>query len=265
MLAPKVLIISRVLETRHNPSLEPLGRVPARSRGTCSEGTPPSLSLPKRPLASSGKKGVKSRARHKVQPSPFPPGPLPSHPPTPRLPPTSPTSMSHESVQSQRMRSLVLGSPRGHPPCTTAAPPPHCTTAASNPPPLPPRLPPPPAPRCFSLWPVPPRSPGTGPGEQRSRGGSGRPLAGREVGVAQGLLLLLSPWGAGGRHRSQGWGLFFSWLKDLEVAFVQFLGGGRTARQPLSSASSLRIAVLELRGGLEAPQSASERGVQLEA
>lgn len=128
MLAPKVLIISRVLETRHNPRPAPPGRVPARSRGTWSEGTPPGRSLPERPHASSGEKGVKSRARQKVQPSPFPPGPLPP-PPIPRPPPPPQTqchmnlySHSEEEEPDPRLTQRPP-SPHGIRPPLTAAPP----------------------------------------------------------------------------------------------------------------------------------------------
>lgn len=124
MLAPKVPIISRVLETRRNPSPAQPGRVPARSRGTRSEGTPPSRSLPKRPLAWWGEKGVKSLARQKVQPSPFPPAPLPPPPHSAFLPPPQPQCHMNLYSHSEEEEPAARLSPEATlPPRTATAPP----------------------------------------------------------------------------------------------------------------------------------------------
>lgn len=87
MLAPKVLIVSRVLETRHNPNPALPGAGPCKV-----EGTPPNhcLSL----QTSSCITGSERCEKQKVQPSPFLLGPL-SSPSTPTsayafLPPPQP-------------------------------------------------------------------------------------------------------------------------------------------------------------------------------
>lgn len=265
MLAPKVLIISRVLETRHNPRPAPPGRVPARSRGTWSEGTPPSRSLPERPHASPGEKGVKSRARQKVQPSPFRPAPLPP-PPTPRPPPPPQTqchmnlySHSEEEEPDPRLTQRPP-SPHGIRPPLTAAPPR------------------PPAPRRPSLPPA-ASEPGSGAGPGRAvprRFVPAVPVpagperlagpAGTALTPSRSCAVSLRQTGPGGRAASRaepgragpgtqgalrwlkassrlarpaaGAEVGFSWLKDLEGAFLQFLGGGRAARRSRSSAPS---------------------------
>lgn len=70
MLAPKVPIISRVLEIRHNPSPAPPGSLQGRG-GPARRGPRRAALSPKRPLSRWGEKGVKSRTRRKVQPSPL--------------------------------------------------------------------------------------------------------------------------------------------------------------------------------------------------
>lgn len=213
MLAPKVPIISRVLEIRHNPSPALPGRVPARSRGTRSEGTPPGHSLPKRPLARWGEKGVKSRARRKVQPSPFSLALLPP-PHSAFLPPPQP--QCHMNLYSRRGRGVCS---QAHP---KAALPNHQSLLTA---PLPP-----PALVCQQpLWAL-------SPLRHRQVLGSTalRPLCGSEM-----LRCSAEPRGcsrpplrgACGRHRSR----FFCSTAPVCV-FVPFLSGHRASCRSQSSA-----------------------------
>lgn len=105
MLAPKVPIISRVLEIRHNPSPAPPGSLQGRG-GPARRGPRRAALSPKRPLSRWGEKGVKSRTRRKVQPSPFPPAPLPP-PHSAFLPPSQPQCHMNPYSQSEEEESAL--------------------------------------------------------------------------------------------------------------------------------------------------------------
>lgn len=172
--------------------------------------------------------------------------------PGPRLthrPPSPHGSADPPSLRHRRAPGPAPPQPRARSPA-----------AARSPEPGPGRAGPRCAPRLCSLVPVPERLAGLAgtalplpvpelrgasaagrprpAGSEPSRAWPSRARSSRAEPGAQGALRRLKasshPVGT-----AAGAGAGFSWLKDLEVAFLQFLGGGRAARRSRGSAPSL--------------------------